>query len=513
MYPYDDATAPISLPQRGPQRGRERRRWPKRMAKFAVATVSALVLASTGYAWAFYAGFTGGLTHSDAASRAPKSKDGSTNILIMGLDNRLDQQGNPLPKEVYHAMHVGTEQNGGYNTNVMMLLHVPKDGSKSTLISIPRDDYATLDGSPHGESRSKLKEGYGLRKAAKESELVQQGTSDRPTLERLGREAGRQQTITDVSRFLGGVPIDHFVEVTLVGFYDLAQALGTIKVCVSGDTEDLYYANLKLSKGTHDLTATQALAFVRQRRDKNQADFTDLDRSRRQQAFLASAAFQLKSAGTLANPVKMQGLVEAAQRNIVISSGFDLLGFLGESSGLANGGISYHTLPIKNFAKIDGGDVNVVDLHQIRTITRELLGIKKPPITTLPAGPVDVVNASGAQGLAAALSGALVAKGMTAGLTSTAAPVQLSSISYGPGAEQAARAASELLDIDDVQPGRSVPAGRVRITLGGDFGMPAELAPPADKPAPGTPVPPPVPSADAPKGPEPIQGGSIPCVK
>ena len=99
------------------------------------------------------------------------------------------------------------------------------------------------------------------------------------------------------SVILGGVPVDHFVEVTLVAFYEIAQVVQPITVCVNANTQDSY-SGANFHKGLQQINAAQALAFVRQRRDDTHLwlNFTDLDRERRQQAFIASLAYQLKQA-------------------------------------------------------------------------------------------------------------------------------------------------------------------------------------------------------------------------
>ena len=502
---------------------------PKNVARITLGVVSLLVLTLTGYAWVFYTDLTGGISRSAALGDGLKSRDGATNILIMGLDSRLDQNGNPLPQSVYDQLHAGDNSNGGYNTNVLMLLHVPNDGSKSTLISIPRDDYVTLVGSPDGVSKEKIKQGYGLAKDAKEKQLAAQGITDQKTLETQGREAGRTQTIKDVQEFLGGVPIDHFVEVTLVGFYDLAQALGSIKVCLQGPTQDSF-SGANFVKGYQDLNASQALAFVRQRRDyvHPELNFTDLDRERRQQAFLASAAEQLKSAGTLTDPAKLSAVIDAAKKNIVLDDSFDLNSFIQQSQGLINGGITFTTLPIKTFGKVDGEDVNLVDLNEIRTMVKNLIGDKSSATSTtpasLPAATLDVLNATGQDGLATALENSLSARGMTKGTASSAAKLLSSStIYYGSGASDAAKALGDLLGVDSVKSDTSMSSGHVRLVVGTDFSMPSSLTPPAtsassDVAAATTSAS----SASAPasssqnanSGPmDSIQGGSIPCVK
>ena len=47
-----------------------------------------------------------------------------------------DENGDPLPKAMYDALHTGDASIGGLNTNVLMLVHIPGDGTRATAISI-----------------------------------------------------------------------------------------------------------------------------------------------------------------------------------------------------------------------------------------------------------------------------------------------------------------------------------------------------------------------------------------
>src|SRR5581483_9530193 len=153
-----------------------------------------------------------GVGRSDAIrANAPKSAGGDTNILIMGLDSRLDENGNPLPADIYDALHAGNADDGGYNANVLMLLHVPGDGSRATSLSIPRDDYVSLPGCPDKVCKGKIKQAYGLAFDAENRQLIAQGVTDKAQREQRSRDAGRRAEIDAVRAFLGGVPIDHFV--------------------------------------------------------------------------------------------------------------------------------------------------------------------------------------------------------------------------------------------------------------------------------------------------------------
>ena len=488
--------------------------------KGLLALVSALVLFVTGYGWHAYQSLSSGLTKSDALTgTGTSSTNGDTNILVMGLDSRLDQNGNPLPRDVLAQLHAGDSSDGGYNTNVLMLLHVPAGGGRAQAISIPRDDYVTLPGAPDGVSKQKIKQAYGLAKDAAERKLRTRGVVDQSALEQQGREAGRKEELETVEDFLGGVSIDHFVEVTLVGFYDLAKALGSVTVCLAGPTQDSY-SGAKFAKGHQQLDAAQALAFVRQRRDYVHPDlnFTDLDRERRQQAFLSSAAYQLRSAGTFADPARLNALIDVAKRDVVIDNEFDLLGFLQRSPSLLDGNITFTTLPVKEFGQVDGQDVNLVDLAQVRATVRGLIDPDDASASAdsagntaggqLPAATLDVVNAAGQDGLAAKLERELTARGLTEGSVRTEhTPRTESAVSYAAGSKAAATALAAALGGLPVLADPALPSGHERLLVGTDFSPPADLGDAAgtDEAAAGQP------SQGVPASS--LQGGGIPCVK
>ena len=106
--PMDDA-APPARPETPPTR--RRHRWPVITGYSVLGLVSLLVLSLTGYAWATYNSFNDNLHRSPAQqhSGVKASLNGDTNILIMGLDTRLDENGNPLPQDIYDALHAGDQ--------------------------------------------------------------------------------------------------------------------------------------------------------------------------------------------------------------------------------------------------------------------------------------------------------------------------------------------------------------------------------------------------------------------
>ncbi|MDP9168663.1 MAG: LCP family protein, partial [Actinomycetota bacterium] len=199
-----------------------------RIVRRGLAVVTAAVLAITGFGWWTLHGMLSGITVSQAlGADAPKSAGEAINILLIGLDSRKDQNGNDLPQEMLDQLHAGDSTSGGYNTNTLILVHLAEDGSVQAF-SIPRDDYVNVSGIVPDYHHIKIKEAYGLTKAAAEQKLADGGETDQATLERQGREAGRKATLS-VVRALTGAPIDYFTEVNLAGFYDVAATLGGVE--------------------------------------------------------------------------------------------------------------------------------------------------------------------------------------------------------------------------------------------------------------------------------------------
>lgn len=333
---------------------------------FGLAAFS--VLAAAGIGWYLHSTVLGGLASSNALSglSRPAEAGSDQNILLMGLDSRRDLDGNDLPPAVLAQLHAGSSSDvGGYNTNTLILLHVPADGSQAVALSIPRDDYVDL---PDGLGKHKIKEAYGRSKAKAEDAAHATGVTDPSKLEHLGREAGRRAAVEVVEDFLK-VPVDHFVEINLAGFADLAGALGGVDVCLRKPVND-WYSGANFSAGVHVLNGPQALAFVRQRHGLPNGD---LDRTHRQQAFLAGAVAKLRGAGAFDDISKIDGLLAVAQKDVVADSGFDLLSFFHQATSVTSGNIKFYTLPIKGYATIGGEAVNLVDQPALQALTKQLL--------------------------------------------------------------------------------------------------------------------------------------------
>jgi LCP family protein required for cell wall assembly len=460
----------------------------------ALATASAVVLLGSGVSWFTYHSLTDGLNTSDALGvtqrHAPRKLDNSINLLLIGLDSRKDMNGNDLPKQfVEQDLHAGSSDIGGYNTNTLILLHIPVDGGKVQAFSIPRDDYVeTLNGDGTSQGHHKIKEAYGLAKAAAEPGLKAQGLTG-ASLEQQSREAGREATLATVQQFLG-VRIDHFAEVNLLGFYDIAKVVQPITVCLKHATKDPAMAGqgsgADFHAGYNTLDAAQALSFVRQRHNLTNGD---LDRTHRQQAFISSVMYKLKQEGLFGDLGKMQGLLDVVKKDVVLDSQWNVLDFAQQVPNLTGGNVVFNTLPIQGFATRNGESVNLVDEQQIQRIMQRLTSVDPRPATARSAdssaasvaaaqqsGPVapatvDVLNGSGITGLAAQKQKGLVDAGWTAGRTGNAASRSHTAVRYGSGAD-AAKAAQQIAAKLGVSAAPSasaeLAAGHVEVLLGTD---------------------------------------------
>ncbi|MFI9081456.1 LCP family protein [Streptomyces sioyaensis] len=351
-------------------------------ARIVAGLASTAVLAASGVSWAAYHWISSGLNTSGALNKVgqhgPKSLDNSVNLLLIGLDSRKDMNGNDLSKQfVQDQLHAGSSQIGYYNTNTLILMHIPANGGKVTAFSIPRDDYVqTLngDGSPQGQF--KIKEAYANAYTATHDKLYTKGVRS-AELESQSREAGREATLATVQSFLG-ISIDHFAEVNLLGFYDIAKALGPIQVCLKHPVHDKY-SGADFPGGLQSLDPKQALAFVRQRHG---LDSGDLDRTHRQQAFLASVTHKLKTEGIFSDLGKLQGLYGVVKKDLVIDNKFDVIDFAQQATNLTSGNVVFHTLPITGFATRNKEDVNLVDPAKIKSMVQGAIGQDASPSPT-----------------------------------------------------------------------------------------------------------------------------------
>lgn len=499
--------------------------------------LSVALLAGAGIAWAFTGALQSNSGTSDAAANAGNNgvtfANGMT-ILLVGSDSRTDADGNPLSAE--ELQQVGTEDDGGgINTDTMMMVHVPKGGGKATAVSLPRDTWISekvtsqvpgpyADGRQGQYAPNKLNSFYATAKSYTASYLTSQGVTDRAQIERESSEAGRTMLIKIVQAF-SGMKIDHYAEVNLLGFYLLSNAIGGVPVCLNAAVDDPW-SGAKFAAGPQEVQGTAALAFVRQRHGLPAGD---LDRVRRQQAFLAGAADKILSVGTLTDPTKLGDLISAVDRSVVFDKGFSVLDFAQQLTNLSSGNITFLTLPTTgpetstdkdalatNPAQVKAFFAGISDGDPSASVSGTSSALPSASSTVDPSSvTVDVRDGTVADGVTAHVVTLVGDAGFTVGTqsvvpgTTSRNQTTATVVRYNPAdGKDAAQQVLDTLGVGSLTADKQVASGHVTVVVGTDLKVPSGLrAPGAAFVAPA-----PAGAASAVQPAAWVQAASVPCV-
>lgn len=234
------------------------------------------------------------------------------NILLIGSDTRQGQKG-----------HFGVV--AGARSDTTILLHINADRTLAYGISIPRDSMVER---PACTTASGSVDPGGL-------DMFNAAFS-------VGGPACTVKTVESLTH----IRIDHFVEVDFNGFRGMVDALGGVKVCLPYAVHD-DVGHINLPAGTHTFDGFESLQYVRERHAFSGG--SDIGRTYRQQAFLASMANKVISAGTLLNPIRLYKFLDAATKSLTTDTGLDsvakLASFADQVKGIGRKNIQFMTVP------------------------------------------------------------------------------------------------------------------------------------------------------------------------
>lgn len=427
--------------------------------------VSALVFVLTGYGWSTFQDLHQGLSTTNVIGATAPDK--ATDILLVGVDSRTDARDNPLPQQVLSQLRAGS--NEGELTDTMILVRIPNDGRRAVAISLPRDLYVEL---PEGYGKHKLNSAFSRAKSATAERLVAQG-ADPATVRTESIAAGRKLLLEAVKK-LTGIGIDHYAEVNLLGFALLTDAVGGVPVCLLAPVRDRF-SGANFPAGPQLISGADALAFVRQRYGLPRGD---LDRIVRQQAYLASLANKILTAGTLANPNRVRQLINAVKQSLVLDEGFDILDFAARMQGLTSGNVVFETVPVLGDGDSESdGSVLKVDPAAVRAFVVQ--GVDPTSANPKPAGPmakaaitVEVFNASSVTGLAKSVAEQLTGQGFLQGTVGNSSIRTTSVVRYPTGGEEAGQVVADTLGGLPVEEDLNLAAGTVQVYLGKNYSGP-----------------------------------------
>ena len=272
--------------------------WARTLRVFVVAMSTVTVLAC-GLAWGATSWFEAAvrqiaaLDPTSSAIVDPAAQAGDQNFLVVGSDTRV---GAVPTEEVGDASDVP-----GARSDTVMVVHVPADRSRVTVISFPRDleivrpacnrwDPVTGTYSPEVVPRTpqvKLNTAY---------------------------QAGGPLCVTKTVQEMSGLAVNHFLGIDFQGFKGMVDAVDGVRICVDRPIRDSVLGTVVARAGPTVLSGDQALSFVRARHVEGDPT-SDYGRIQRQQRFLGALLRETLSAGTLLDVGRLRDLVAAVGRS------------------------------------------------------------------------------------------------------------------------------------------------------------------------------------------------------
>jgi LCP family protein required for cell wall assembly len=296
------------------------RRWlrPRRIIAVLAVLMSVVLILAIGT----YFFLDSKLTHKnvlvDYAGR-PAASAGQ-NWLIAGSDSRKG-----LTRRQERQLATGRSI-GGQRSDTIMILHIPSNGSKPVLVSLPRDSYVAIP----GVGSNKLNAAFSLGGPALLAKTVQNAT---------------------------GLRIDHYMGIGFGGFVNVVNAIGGVRMCLRHSLRDPA-AGLHLKRGCQVLDGAQALGYVRTRHNfANQ----DLQRVQDQRLFLHALLTKLTSMGVLLNPFSAVPAGIGAADTLTVDNGTTLYQLISVAFALRHPETT--TVPIgnANFVTSNAGDAVLWD--------------------------------------------------------------------------------------------------------------------------------------------------------
>jgi LCP family protein required for cell wall assembly len=233
-----------------------------------------------------------------------------TNWLIVGSDSR---QG--LTDAQAAKLHTGDASSvSGGRTDTIMLVHLPDNSTKPTMVSLLRDSLVSIPG--HGRTKINAAYAYGGP-----SLLV--------------------QTVEGAT----GLRIDHYAEIGLGGFASVVDDVGGVTMCLPQADHDTF-AGIDLPAGCQKLNGTNALGYVRSRHAFAASDFA---RTEHQRQFIGALASRIASPSVLLNPFSFFPMLSDLPKALTVDKGDHLQNLLGLAwalRGISGGGVVTTAVPI-----------------------------------------------------------------------------------------------------------------------------------------------------------------------
>jgi LCP family protein required for cell wall assembly len=376
------------------------------------------------------------------------------NFLVIGSDSRADVD-TELERDAFGDPE--SEEVAGQRSDTMMVVHVEPDEQRSFIVSFPRDLLVEIP----GEGREQINTAYSI---------------------------GGAQLVVDTLWQDFGIPIHHYVEIGLLSFVDIVNAIGNVPVYLPGAQRDEFtgFDHGRFGAGCYDLDGETALQYVRARHmEQYNPDIgeyelvdaqSDIQRIGRQQAFIRRLAALAVQEG-LDNPLTANRIADGVLSHLVLDEGFgrdEMFGLLNAFRGVDPNdptSLEMTTIPWQPYEP----DPNrlVVDEVAAEPVLARLRDFGGPVVPTeeVPANVrVLVLNGSGEDGAAQTASEDLQAEGFQTVGYGDADSVTATQILYAPGFETKAQLVQSYLGgVGTLMADESIVDADVVVIIGDDF--------------------------------------------
>ena len=328
-----------------------------RIASYVALGLSLVLFALAGIGYALFKRYDGNIARLPGITRAlpglakpAAAPHDARNVLLVGSDTR-DTTGSQFQGK-------GASFTSGQRSDTVILAHLYASSNQAQLVSFPRDSYVTIPaftdprtGKVYPEHQAKLNSAI--------------------------EEGGPALLIATIEQ-LTDIRVDNYVQIDFAGFQNMVQTLGGVEICLTHDAKESN-SGINLKAGRQVVNGFQALAFVRQRYGLPNGD---LDRIKRQQAFIASITRKVLSSGTLLDPFKLNDFLNAATKSVQVDDTLSASGLTSLAlrlKGFNAGGVVFTTLPVADpGAHRDNQSVVLLDQAKMDTLFEALRADRAP---------------------------------------------------------------------------------------------------------------------------------------
>lgn len=272
-------------------------------AKVLLALAAGLLVTVGSAAVTLYQVAEGNLKRVHVPALDQRGEDGPLNVLVIGSDSREG-----LGKQETRELDLG--EFSGERSDVILLVSITAGRTDASVLSFPRDLLVTDQ-----ETKRKLS----------------------------GTVTGGPDHVVDVLQETTGVPIHHYVEVSIPGFIGVVDAVDGVRMCLDEPLRD-DKSGADFNAGCQYFTPEQALSYVRSRSSQR----GDFDRIARQQRFMKALLGRLVATRTLVDLPRLFDLVGQVSRNVTTDAELglaDMRRLAVQLRGLARKDIPMVTVP------------------------------------------------------------------------------------------------------------------------------------------------------------------------